>query len=114
MEDLLGSGIPVFCGITLVLMGVATYSTGQALADTWRPLWQIIPYGLLLGAADRFLTWALFMGPLFSLTAYVFDTAILLVICLLAYRLTRARKMVNQYPWIYERSGLFGWREKGG
>lgn len=114
MEEILGSGIPVFIGITLVLMGFATYMTGQALAGTWRPLWQAFPYSLMLGAADRFLTWALFQGPLFSLVPYVFDTAILLVICLSAYRLTQTRKMVGQYPWIYERSGLFGWREKGG
>lgn len=114
MEDVLGSDIPVFIGITLVLMGFATYMAGQALAGTWRPLWQAFPYSLMLGAADRFLTWALFQGPLLSLMAYVFDTAILLVICLLAYRLTQTRKMVSQYPWIYERSGLFGWREKGG
>jgi len=23
-----------------------------------------------------------------------------------------ARKMVTQYPWIYERAGLLSWREK--
>ena len=112
MEDILGSSIPVFIGVTLVLMGFAAYMTGQALAGTWRPLWQVYPYGLMLGAADRFLTWALFQGPLFSLAAYVIDTAVLLVICLSAYRLTQARKMVSQYPWIYERSGPFAWREK--
>ena len=114
MDDVLGSSLPVFIGITLVLMGFATYMTGQSLAGTWRPLWQVFPYSLMLGAADRFLTWALFQEPLFSPTAYVIDTAILLVICLSAYRLTQARKMVSQYPWIYERSGPFGWREKGG
>jgi len=29
-----------------------------------------------------------------------------------AYRLTQAHKMVAQYPWLYERAGLFAWREK--
>ena len=29
-------------------------------------------------------------------------------------RITQARKMVTQYPWIYERNGLFGWRLKAG
>jgi hypothetical protein len=26
--------------------------------------------------------------------------------------MTQARKMVKQYPWLYERSGLFSWRER--
>jgi hypothetical protein len=33
-------------------------------------------------------------------------------ILLAAYYLTRARKMVQQYPWLYERRGPFGWRER--
>jgi hypothetical protein len=32
----------------------------------------------------------------------------------LAFRLTRVRRMVSQYPWIYERDGLLGWRERSG
>jgi branched-chain amino acid transport system ATP-binding protein len=39
---------------------------------------------------------------------------VLLAICLIGFRLTKVRKMVSQYPWLYERVGLFGWREKGG
>ena len=27
-----------------------------------------------------------------------------------AFRLTRARRMVRQYPWLYERTGLFTWQ----
>jgi hypothetical protein len=30
----------------------------------------------------------------------------------LSFRLTLARQMPLQYPWLYERRGLFGWREK--
>jgi branched-chain amino acid transport system ATP-binding protein len=33
---------------------------------------------------------------------------------LFSYRLTKARKMVSQYPWLYERSGLLNWRAKTG
>ena len=29
-----------------------------------------------------------------------------------AFRLTLARRVPLQYPWLYERRGLFGWREK--
>lgn len=114
MEAMIGSNIGVFIAITLVIMGFATFMTGQALASTWRPMWQVFPYGVMLGFADRFLTWALFDGILFSLVPYLISTAILLVICLGAFRLTQARKMVGQYPWVYERDGLFGWRERRG
>jgi len=28
-----------------------------------------------------------------------------------AYRVIRAHKMVTQYPWLYQRAGLFSWRK---
>ena len=113
MEMLLGTTLPVFIGVTVLLMGFAAFMTGQALANTWRSAWQVVSYSLLLGCADRFLTWSLFEGALFSLSGYLIDTAVLLAICLFAYRITQANKMVSQYPWVYERRGLFGWRRKG-
>ena len=98
MVDILGTTWPVFIGITLVLMGFASFMTGQAQANTWRPMWQIVPYCLLLGLADRFLTWGLFQGELFLLSGYLVDTLVLMSIAGTAYRLTLARKMVMQYP----------------
>lgn len=113
MEALLGTSIGVFIGITVFLSGFAAFMTGQALASTWRPVWQLWLYIVLLGFADRFLTSALFQGELLSPTGYAIDTAVLLVIGLLAFYLTRTRQMASQYPWLYERSGLFTWRERG-
>lgn len=113
MEALLGTSIGVFIGVTVFLSGFAAFMTGQALASTWRPVWQLWLYILLLGFADRFLTWALFQGALLSPTGYAIDTAVLMVIGLLAFYLTRARQMAAQYPWLYERSGPFTWRERG-
>ena len=109
----LGTSPGVFLGITLVFMGGCAYMAGQALASTWRPAWHTLPYCLLLGCADRFLVYALFNGRLLSTAGYLVDTAILAVIGLLAYRITRARQMALQYPWLYQRSGLFSWRERG-
>ena len=86
--------------------------TGQALANTWRPAWQMLPYGLMLGFADRFLVWGLFGGDGLSVSGYVIDTAYLIAVGFAAYRLTRARRMVTQYPWLYERAGPFGWKDK--
>lgn len=113
MESLLGTSLGVFVGITLALMGFAAYMTGQALANTWKPMWHAAIYALLLGFGDRFLTYALFQGKLLSLTGFLIDTAVLMIIALVGYRLTLARKMVDQYPWLCERDGWFGWRRKG-
>ena len=105
---------PVFIKITLVLFGFASLMTGQALAATWRPVGWVILYILLLGFADRFIHWSLFDGDLLSPLGYLIDTATLLAIGLVSYRLTRVRKMVSQYPWLYEHAGPFFWRRLGG
>ena len=111
MIDLLGTNWIVFLIVTLILGGGAAFLTGQAMANRWRPTWMVIGYSLLLGCADRFAVYALADGDLWLITGYVIDTVILTVIALVAYRLNKARNMVEQYPWIYERNGLFGWRE---
>ena len=112
MIDGIGTNWPVFVGLTLGVMGFAAFMTGRAIANTWRPQWQVIVYGLLLGCANRFLTFALFGGELLSLGGYLFDSAALLGIGVLAFRGARASKMVRQYPWLYARAGLFSWRER--
>lgn len=112
MTDVLGTSLPVFIGLTMGVMGFASFVTGRALANTWRPAWQAVPYCLLIACADRFLTFGLFQGQLLLLSGYLIDFGVLLGLALLGYRLTQAHKMVAQYPWIYERRGPFGWREK--
>ena len=114
MTELFGMSGSVFIGLTLVFFGLTASLTGQALARTWRPAWQAVPYGLLLGAADRFLAYALFDEELLNGIGYLVNSAIIIAFTLAVYRLTRARKMVTQYPWLYEPAGPFGWREKGG
>ncbi len=112
--------------LTIIMFGGGGFLMGQALADTWRPWWQILPYGALLALGNHFLGFALFQGAfiidsLFSKNAkpvsealfeYSFDAVVIIAFALLAYRLTLARKMPAQYPWLYERSGPFGWRTK--
>ncbi len=105
------TSVPVFIGLTVVLFGGCAFMTGQALATTWRPLWQVIPYALMLGAADRFLGFALFGGQLLSPAGWLLDSATLVAIGLLAYRLTQVRRMASQYPWLYVRTGPFTLRQ---
>lgn len=112
MESLLGATVGVYVGMTLVLMGGAAYLTGQAVAMVWRPARQIVAYGLLLAFADRFLIFALFEGEFFAFPGIFIDYAILSAVALAAHRLTQVAKTVNQYPWLYERSGLWSYREK--
>jgi hypothetical protein len=102
----------VFIAVTLIVMGFAAYMTGQACANTWRPAWQVVVYVLMLGCVDRFLVYALFDGELLSSRGYLVDTAVLLAIGMLSFRFNRATRMVTQYPWLYERSGIIGYRER--
>jgi hypothetical protein len=113
MEAALDASWPVFLGLTVGLFGLASFLTGQALATTWRPLWQVLPCVLLLTAFDRFLVFALFDGDLLAVTAFALHALLLAAICSTAFRLTQAHKMVAQYPWLYERDGPFGWRPRG-
>ncbi len=112
MEALLGTTPGVFFTMTVAVMGFAAFMTGQALAATWKPIWQPAFYCLLQGVGARFLIFSLFDGELLSLSGYLIDSAVLVAIGLFAYRLTQARKMATQYPWVYERAGLLSWREK--
>lgn len=112
MAELTGNSWLVFFGLTVLVMGFAAVMTGRALAENWRPIWQCVAYTLLLGGVDRFLSFALFEASLLSLVGYCFDTAVLLAASLASYRLTRANRMVKQYPWLYERTGPFTWRDR--
>ena len=112
--------------LTVILFGGGGFMMGQAVADTWRPWWQILPYAALLALGNNFLGFALFQGAFFvdslfsknakplseALLEYLFDFVVIVAFGALAFRLTQARKMAAQYPWLYERSGPFRWRAK--
>ncbi|ROR32852.1 DUF6867 family protein [Inmirania thermothiophila] len=112
MEALLGARLGVFIGVTVILMGGAAWMTGRAVANTWRPAWQVVAYCILEAAGSRFLIYALFEGRLLSATGFLADAAVLVAIGLVAYRYYHVRRMVEQYPWQYERAGLWAYREK--
>lgn len=110
----------IFFFLTIVIAGGAAAATGRALARQWRPYWQVPVYMALLGCADRFLHWGLFLdapldvykGNLFSLHYYLVDTFILIAFASIAYRVTRARQMTNQYRWLYRRTSPFTWEKR--
>jgi hypothetical protein len=100
----------VFALVTIILGGGAAVLAGRAIAVTWRPWWQIVAYMLILGAAVRFIHFALFGGTLLSLHYYVVDAAICLAFGLLGFRTKRAEQMVGQYRWINQPNGWLRWR----
>jgi hypothetical protein len=104
----------VFILLTIIIFGGAAFLMGQAIAETWRPAWQNVAYGLLLAAGNRFLDGALFGGVWLDLWQYALDALVIIGIALFAHRITLARKMVTQYPWLYEPAGLLSWRERAG
>jgi hypothetical protein len=112
IETLSGVPWPVFLGLTVGLFGGCAFLTGQAMAQGWRPWPWLLVYGLLLGVGDRFLSYALFQGPLTSLPGFLSATLLLTAIAAIAYRLTLARLMVTQYPWLYRRTGPLTWRPR--
>jgi hypothetical protein len=111
--------------ITVVIGGGIAFLTGRALARSWKPYGFLVFYILLLGLAVRFMHWGLFMdatfeswrdmqGSLLSLQFYLVDSAVLMAMAALGYRLQRVQQMTTQYRWIYERTGPLSWRKRQG
>jgi hypothetical protein len=107
-EDSLG----VFFLVTVVLGGGAAALAGRAVALTWRPWWQVVIYMLMLGAAVRFIHFALFGGTLVSIHYYAVDSLVCMAFGFTGFQAARARRMVAQYPWINEPDGPLRWRRK--
>ena len=102
----------VFLLVTVILGGGAAALAGRAIAQTWRPWWQIVAYMLILGGAVRFIHFALFGGTLLSLHYYVVDSAVCMACGCLGFRAARAAQMVRQYRWINAPAGPMRWRRK--
>ena len=67
---------------------------------------------LMLGAAVRFIHFALFNGTLLSIHHYTVDTLVCMAFGFAGFQAARARRMVAQYPWINEPDRLLRWRRK--
>ena len=102
----------VFLLVSVLLGGGGAFLAGRAIAQTWRPWWQIVAYMLILGAAVRFIHFALFDATLLSLHYYIVDTVVCMAFGFLGFRSARAKQMVSQYPWINQADGWLRWRRK--
>ena len=102
----------VFVLVTIVLGGGAAFLAGRAIAETWRPWWQVVAYSFILGATVRFFHFSLFEGTLLSAHYYAVDTAVCMALGALGFRAARAGQMVTQYRWINEPAGALRWRRR--
>jgi hypothetical protein len=102
----------VFLFVSVAMGGGAAWLAGRAIAATWRPLWHIAGYMLILAFAVRFIHYALFGGKFLSLHYYLVDLAVCLIAGYLGFRLMRVSQMVTRYNWINERASVFGWRRR--
>jgi hypothetical protein len=110
--DLGNNGIWVFVLVTCLLGGAGAYLSGQAIAQTWRPYWQVPIYMFGIAFGVRFIHYALFAGPLLSMPSFAIDYLVTVVAAFSGYRIVRAGQMASQYGWLFERAGPFGWRRK--
>src|ERR1700761_4264038 len=79
--------------VTGAIGGGAAFLAGRAIAQTWRPFWHVLVYMAMLGAAVRFVHFALFEAALLSPASYVADTLWLIVCGSFAWRMARAAQM---------------------
>jgi hypothetical protein len=91
------NGLWVFMLLTVILGGGMAFVSGKSIAETWRPLWQVPVYMLLLAAAVRFMHFALFEEVLVSARNFAVDFGILLAMSLAGYRMARSQQMSTQY-----------------
>jgi uncharacterized protein DUF6867 len=112
MFDWLGDTLSMVLLFNLVLVGPAAFATGQGVASRWRPLRQVMLYSALLSMGLRFFDYALAGGELWSIGGFFLGWAVQFAIAAFAYRLTRVRQMVRQYPWLYQRKSLLGWEQR--
>lgn len=106
------NGFTSFLVLTVVLGGAAGFMSGRAVARQWKSIGLLAFYCALLAFAVKFLHFALFQGELLSIKLLLIDFGVILLIGLLGYRITRVGQMVTQYSWLYQRSGVFWWRDK--
>lgn len=93
------NGLWVFLLCSIVLGGGAAYVMGRAVADTWRPFWQVVAYAVLLGLVVRFMHFALFEEVMLSALNFSIDLVVLLASGIAGYFNARRRHMVTQYGW---------------
>jgi hypothetical protein len=107
-EALWRSGVPVF-----FLLGCgAAWITGRTNAQLWRGLPTLVFYVLILGVGVRFIHFALYGAPMFSLNHYALDALVLVAVACFGFQVKRTSQMTSQYHWLYEKTSPVSWRNR--
>jgi hypothetical protein len=91
------NGLWIFLLLTVILGGGMAFVSGKSIAETWRPLWQVPVYSLLLAAAVRFMHFALFEEVFISGRNFLVDYVVIAALAFLGYRMARTQQMSTQY-----------------
>jgi hypothetical protein len=104
----------VFAGeyVFFLLACGAAWITGKSSAQLWRSLAVLLMYILLLGVGVRFIHFALYAAPMFSLPHYALDTFVLIIVAWFGYQVKRTNQMTTQYHWLYEKASPLSWRNR--
>jgi hypothetical protein len=102
----------IFLLVTILFGGGAAWLSGRAIARTWRPVWQVLVYSLMLGCAVRFIHFSLFGGTLLSAHYYLIDSALCMGFGFLGFRAARVSQMLTHYRWINQGNGPLRWRRR--
>jgi hypothetical protein len=102
----------IFLLVSIIFGGGAAWLSGRAIALTWRPVWQVFVYSLILGCAVRFIHFSLFGGTLLSAHYYLIDSLVCMGTGFLGFRAARVSQMVTQYRWINRPDGPLRWRRQ--
>jgi hypothetical protein len=113
MQEILGNSLLPYLILLLLFVPLA-WATGQGVASRWERPRLVLLYCAMLTVAERFFDYALAKGHAFSVAGGLVVLAVLCAAGVLAWRLSLVAMMVRQYPWLYERDGLLGWRERSG
>jgi hypothetical protein len=100
----------IFILVTLIMGGAAGFSSGKAIAQTWRPGWHLVASALVLGIGVRFIHFALFGASFLTPQFYAIDTLLVLLATVAGFRLTRVKQMTTRYRWLYRSTGPLGWK----
>ncbi len=112
MEFFFEDNLSSFLVLTMFLGGGAAFLAGRANAKSWKSPVTLFINMLLLNCGLRFLHFALFEQELLSVEHFISQGIILEAFAFLGYRLTMAKQMAAKYPWLYELTSPFTWRQK--
>lgn len=99
--------------VFMALCCAAAWMIGKSIATDWKSIVSLVLGLLVLGLGARFLHFALYEAQFISVSRYVVDTAILMLVGFVGFRFKRTNQMTTQYHWLYEKVSPLTWRARG-